>query len=223
MNQKTLALTAVLAIMTFVLIYAVSPTLGPSLTNISPSVFNTTSQTPVTAGDTTTPGSLIHDLPVPEAVAAVRTYAAAQYGVSESNVLILLALESEWPDSCLGLARPEELCLQVITPGYVVQVQINGTDYFYRTNETSTVIRVVTRGSANEPDETEGTKFAKLHQPCTDDSDCDPGVQCVDYYGIAGPGGPLFQSCEIRCTKDSDCPSGLVCGAIADGPGQVCM
>ncbi len=52
---------------------------------------------------------------------------------------------------------------------------------------------------------------------------CDEGLTCVSYYGIAGPSGPEFMSCEIPCTGDADCPSGQICGIVADGPGQVCM
>jgi hypothetical protein len=44
----------------------------------------------------------------------------------------------------------------------------------------------------------------------------------VKYYGIAGPRGPQFSSCEIRCDGKEGCPTGLDCITIADGPGQVC-
>ena len=59
-------------------------------------------------------------------------------------------------------------------------------------------------------------------QPC-DDGQCDNGLECVEYYGIAGPRGPEFNSCEIRCGgKAPPCPDGQACVTIADGPGQVC-
>jgi hypothetical protein len=51
---------------------------------------------------------------------------------------------------------------------------------------------------------------------------CDRDLTCVAYYGIAGPRGPLFTSCEIRCSDNSECPSAQRCVTIADGPGQVC-
>jgi eight-cysteine-cluster-containing protein len=63
---------------------------------------------------------------------------------------------------------------------------------------------------------------------------CEAPKQCVEYYGIAGPSGPKFASCEIRCTpgsltaaggadkKKGDCPQGMSCVTIADGPGSVC-
>jgi eight-cysteine-cluster-containing protein len=55
---------------------------------------------------------------------------------------------------------------------------------------------------------------------------CEAPKQCIEYYGIAGPSGPKFVSCEIPCkpgakTKNS-CPAGTTCVTIADGPGSVC-
>ncbi|MGE0545885.1 MAG: hypothetical protein AB7O24_09750 [Kofleriaceae bacterium] len=53
---------------------------------------------------------------------------------------------------------------------------------------------------------------------------CTKGLTCVEYYGIAGPRGPKFTSCEIPCPPNgkASCPSGQRCAMIADGPGHVC-
>jgi hypothetical protein len=51
---------------------------------------------------------------------------------------------------------------------------------------------------------------------------CKPGQTCVGYYGIAGPSGPKFESCEWTCKKGGKCPAGTTCITIADGPGPVC-
>ncbi len=58
--------------------------------------------------------------------------------------------------------------------------------------------------------------------PCADGR-CQPGLACVEYYGVAGPSGPRFTSCEIRCASPTDkCPRGQRCTTISDGPGRVC-
>jgi len=59
-------------------------------------------------------------------------------------------------------------------------------------------------------------------EPCGADDACAPGLGCVRYYGIAGPRGPEFRSCESRCSPTGGCPDGTTCITIADGPGQVC-
>lgn len=58
--------------------------------------------------------------------------------------------------------------------------------------------------------------------PCSAEGTCGAPLECVKYYGIAGPRGPQFSSCEIRCDGKEGCPTGLECTTIADGPGQVC-
>src|SRR5688572_16255763 len=37
---------------------------------------------------------------------------------------------------------------------------------------------------------------------------CKKPYKCVTYYGVAGPKGPEFASCEVRCKGDADCPKG---------------
>jgi hypothetical protein len=59
--------------------------------------------------------------------------------------------------------------------------------------------------------------------PCTGDGRCAEGLACLSYYGVAGPQGPKFSSCELSCMNRPDvCPEGQRCIVIADGPGQVC-
>lgn len=93
-----------------------------------------------TSADNAPPGS-IHNLPVPAAVAAVRSFVATKLGVSEGVVIVQTAFEKEWPDACLGLAGAEEMCAQVVTPGYEVTVLASGTLYTYRTNADGSIIK----------------------------------------------------------------------------------
>jgi len=59
------------------------------------------------------------------------------------------------------------------------------------------------------------------------DKTCAPGEQCISYYGIAGPSGPMFHTCGIPCRRgkgeNDGCPAGKRCVTIADGPGDVCQ
>ncbi len=73
------------------------------------------------------------------------------------------------------------------------------------------------RGSAAEPP----SDGPKLGQPCGAGRTCGEGA-CVTYYGIAGPRGGEFTSCEIKCDAQGGCANGRQCVTIADGPGSVC-
>ena len=78
---------------------------------------------------------------VPQALRSVRDVLATRLALSADTVLIIEAAEKEWPNSCLGLARQGEMCLQVMTPGYEVLLQAEGKDYTYRTNTDGTLVR----------------------------------------------------------------------------------
>lgn len=74
------------------------------------------------------------------AVATVRAFAAAQAGTDVLATVVLSATPQDWPDGCLGLGGPDELCTQAIVPGYRVVVSVNGANQTYRTNTDGTVV-----------------------------------------------------------------------------------
>ena len=82
--------------------------------------------------------------PAPELPEAVT---AAMQALSEAGDLSLGEIEvvsyepQEWSDSCLGLGRANESCLQAITPGYQVVLRAGGEEIVFRTDETGAVVR----------------------------------------------------------------------------------
>jgi hypothetical protein len=77
-------------------------------------------------------------------------------------------------------------------------------------------------GSGATPAPAQGSAAGpKIGEPCAANDVCGEG-SCVTYYGIAGPRGPAFKSCEMKCDGKEGCPDGRKCITIADGPGQVC-
>ncbi len=71
-------------------------------------------------------------------------------------------------------------------------------------------------GDGCEPAPTQG-------EACGVGDACAAGLTCLHYYGIAGPSGPEFATCEYPCKSDTDCPAEQACSLIADGPGNVCQ
>ncbi len=47
----------------------------------------------------------------------------------------------DWPDSSLGCPQPDMLYAQVITPGYLVVVEVSGEPIEYHTDDRGTVVR----------------------------------------------------------------------------------
>lgn len=107
---------------------------------------------PIT-GDTPTPGAPSDPGGLPaKAVLDAQQWLATRLSVTPDQVQIIEAEQAEWSDSCLGLGRPEESCLQAITPGWRVVFEVNGQRYEVRTDETASAIRVA------NPDAVPGTE-----------------------------------------------------------------
>src|SRR5262249_19296919 len=52
---------------------------------------------------------------------------AKELGVSEDAVHVVSAEKKTWPDRSLGCPKPGQMYAQVLTPGYLVVVEVNGT------------------------------------------------------------------------------------------------
>ena len=79
----------------------------------------------------------------PPAVWAAIVDLALHLEISPDQVQVISFQEEEWPDSCLGLAAPDEMCLQVITPGYRILLGVNGQRYEYHTDQSGDILRVI--------------------------------------------------------------------------------
>ncbi len=61
--------------------------------------------------------------------------AAARTGVPASEVTLLSVSPREWADRSLGCAKPGLGYAQVITPGYVIVVEVRGRQLEYHTDQ----------------------------------------------------------------------------------------
>jgi len=79
--------------------------------------------------------------PYPPAVAAGIGWLAESLGEDPGKLVVLDYAPADWPDACLGLAGPDELCAQVITPGWRIVLQAGDAEVVLRGDELGTVIR----------------------------------------------------------------------------------
>jgi hypothetical protein len=80
--------------------------------------------------------------PLPAAATVAVAQLAAALGVTEADVTVLSAEETEFTDGCLGLGGPAESCLQAITPGWLVMLSANGQEYEAHTDATGQQVRI---------------------------------------------------------------------------------
>ncbi|HUF39170.1 MAG TPA: META domain-containing protein [Anaerolineales bacterium] len=87
-------------------------------------------------------GCLPASAPDPAALIAAQSWLAEQLGVDIESVLLLNAEQVEWNDGCLELGGPDEGCLQAITPGWLIRLEVNGEVYELHTDEDGSQIRL---------------------------------------------------------------------------------
>lgn len=84
----------------------------------------------------------------------VRTMIAEQIRVTAEEITLTEISPVEWPDGCLGLASPDEMCIQVITPGYRLLIEVNG----------NIIIEVRTDWSGNQVRVSQGTMLPDVRE-----------------------------------------------------------
>lgn len=77
--------------------------------------------------------------PVLVAITAAMQDAANNLGVPINEIDIERLDRQEWPDSCLGCPQPEEVCLDVITPGYRILLGGAANGFVYHTDTQGNV------------------------------------------------------------------------------------
>lgn len=104
-----------------------------------------TNVTPTPASDLSDDTSQMVEYPDDEvrlqAQNAVRAAVASETGTDPDLVDITMMEEREWPNGCLGLEGPDEMCTEALVNGYLFQAVAEGQTFTYRTNFNGTSIR----------------------------------------------------------------------------------
>jgi hypothetical protein len=79
--------------------------------------------------------------PYPPAVAAAIAWVSETKGIDPGSVGVLGYEHVDWPDACLGLARTDEMCATVITPGWKIVLQTDTEPVIVRTDELGAIVR----------------------------------------------------------------------------------
>ena len=77
-----------------------------------------------------------------EVKTAVLNDAVKRTSRTVSQMQIVKAQPQQWSDGCLGLGKPEEICIQAIAPGWQVIVTDGLRNWIYRTDETGNIVRL---------------------------------------------------------------------------------
>lgn len=62
--------------------------------------------------------------------------------IPSQNIRVQKTQAQTWPNGCLGLGKPDELCTQALVPGWQVVLEQGKKRWTYRTNQTGSQLRV---------------------------------------------------------------------------------
>ncbi|MDX2216387.1 MAG: hypothetical protein SFY66_24195 [Oculatellaceae cyanobacterium bins.114] len=115
----------------------------PAVTSPSaaPSTFPSSSATLPRATPSTAPETGV-TTPSETWIETVQTSLAQTLAISPNQIQLKEVTPSEWNDACLGLPQPDELCAQVITPGYQATFSTPQGDYFIHSDRTGQSVRI---------------------------------------------------------------------------------
>ena len=65
---------------------------------------------------------------------------ANRLGVDASEITLVEAIPVNWRDSSLGCPQPDMMYMHVITPGYLIRLDVGGAIYEYHADKRSTVL-----------------------------------------------------------------------------------
>ena len=69
---------------------------------------------------------------------------ADNLGLQESDISVVSSADVKFVDTCLGVAMPNVMCAQVVTPGHIVVLEANGVQYEYHLSEDGSRIQPAT-------------------------------------------------------------------------------
>lgn len=70
-----------------------------------------------------------------EALARVKADLASRLGVTKDEISLVNAVAVTWNDTSLGCPEKGMMYTQVLTPGYRIILEVDGTQYDYRTDD----------------------------------------------------------------------------------------
>jgi hypothetical protein len=107
------------------------------------------SRSPARQEAATPPASLIETL---------KTLVSTEQGIPSYQLLVKQTEAVEWSDSCLGAARANEMCAQVITPGYRIKLGTLTETFEFHTDQTGRNVRKLEKPANSESAPAEKSK-----------------------------------------------------------------
>ena len=131
-----------------------TPLVSPLDTPAQPTEPSIDTPTPTTAPEEGQGEEPVVDVPrsaeAERMVSAAKADLAQRLGVLEEEILVRSIEEVEWRDGSLGCPQPGMSFIQVITPGFLVVLEVDGIEYEYHTDTQGSLV-LCEEATVNEP------------------------------------------------------------------------
>lgn len=78
----------------------------------------------------------------PDVALNVQNQISEALGVPLDSIQLQNIEKMDWPNSCLGLpSEGDQVCAEVVTPGWLLTFHIDNQEYQYRIDSTGTIVR----------------------------------------------------------------------------------
>lgn len=84
----------------------------------------------------------------PDFTPTLVTALATELKLEDQDIRLISSEKVQWRDSCLGVERPGMMCLEVITPGYLLVFETSQGVFEAHTNEDGTAYLFVPQGTS---------------------------------------------------------------------------
>jgi len=102
-------------------------------------------------GDPLRPTPLAADEPYPPVVPLAMRSLARATGHAPQEIEVLAYRAVIWPDACLGIEQPGQVCAEVETPGWLIDASLAGRVYHLHSDESGAAIVWDDRSSTTQP------------------------------------------------------------------------
>ncbi len=159
------------------------------------------------------------DTPAEQAGGVVRQMLMQQLQVNFDEIEVVSVEAVDWPDACLGVTNPVELCAAVITPGYRIVVDVAGQEYVVHTNADASSTRLASAPVPTTGDAVivwegahgdSGCQMAEIGTEGVAFGTCTGGQMMQGYLAYEGRAAELADFTAAFAPFEADTPAGRV-------------
>jgi outer membrane lipoprotein-sorting protein len=134
---------------------------------------------------------------------SLRQSLSKQTGIPAKKLRVIESSQKNWTDGCLGLAKPDEMCTQILVPGWRVVFSNGIRRWIYRTDATGKNYRLETATQRSLlPNPTKPDTVALIKPVQLTETELPPRLKGDEIFRVIASGGFTGQTRQTTLLKD---------------------